>query len=387
MEYSANVHTIQHDGKTIFLIGTAHISQSSVNEVNQVIQAENPDVVCVELCASRFEALSQEEQWQNMDIFKVVKEKKTFLLMATLILSSFQKKLGDQIGVKPGAEMLEAAETAKSVGARVELIDRDVRLTLQRIWGNLSFWEKTKLLNQLVMGLFIHEEITEDEIEKLKEVDMMTQAMQQLADHFPQIKQTLIDERDQYMAEKLRQIEGNKIVAVVGAGHVPGMLREMGQEHDFNELESKPPPGKWGRVLKWGIPGVIIGIITYGFLRLDSQVSTEMIFRWFWINGSLSALGTMIAMGHPVTWLTAFVAAPFTSLNPTIAAGWVAGMVELMIRKPQVKDFEFLGEDIQHFKGFWTNRITRTLMVVILANVGSSIGTILGGMAVVSLLK
>ncbi|MBF0349956.1 MAG: TraB/GumN family protein [SAR324 cluster bacterium] len=387
MEYSANVHTIQHDGKTIFLIGTAHISQNSVNEVNQVIQAENPDVVCVELCASRFEALSQEEQWQNMDIFKVVKEKKTFLLMATLILSSFQKKLGDQIGVKPGAEMLEAAETAKSVGARVELIDRDVRLTLQRIWGNLSFWEKTKLLNQLIMGIVIHEEITEDEIEKLKEVDMMTQAMQQLADHFPQIKQTLIDERDQYMAEKLRQIEGNKIVAVVGAGHVPGMLREMGQEHDFNELESKPPPGKWGRLLKWGIPGVIIGIITYGFLRLDSQVSTEMIFRWFWINGSLSALGTMIAMGHPVTWLTAFVAAPFTSLNPTIAAGWVAGMVELMIRKPQVKDFEFLGEDIQHFKGFWTNRITRTLMVVILANVGSSIGTILGGMAVVSLLK
>ncbi|MGK5092689.1 TraB/GumN family protein [Deltaproteobacteria bacterium TL4] len=387
MEYSSNVHLIEPNDKKIFLVGTAHISQQSVDEVIQVIEAEKPDTVCVELCASRYESLINGDRWKDMDIFKVVKEKKTFLLLTNLIMASFQKKLGDQLGVKPGAEMLEAINTAKKVNAEVELVDRDVRITLQRTWRKLSFMNKVNALSQLVGGLFFQEKIDEAEIEKMKEVDILSDAMEQLSHQAPSIKKTLIDERDEYMAENIRNAPGKIIVAVVGAGHIAGIKKKFNQAHDLELLKAIPSPGKLGTFFKWGIPSLIIGLIIYGFVKVDADVSLEMIWRWFWINGSLSGLGAALAFAHPLTILTAFVAAPFTSLNPAIAAGWVAGLVELFIRKPQVRDFESLGEDISHFKGFWQNKITRILLVVIFANLGSAIGTFVGGIAIASLLR
>jgi len=386
MSYSGNVHEISFDEKQILLIGTAHISQSSVDEVNSVIDQEKPDTVCIELCSSRHQAMLDKDQWKNMDIYKVVREGKTFLLFANLIMTAFQKRLGSQLGVKPGAEMIEAANAAERVGAELILADRDVKITLQRTWRGMTFWGRMKVLSQLLASLFVREEISKEEIEKLKESDALSEAMQMLAEQSPEMKRILIDERDQFMAEKIKLAQGKRIVAVVGAGHVKGLTAELEREHNLAELETVPPPGKIGIWLKWGIPTLIVGLVAYGFLTVETDVSIEMIQRWFLINGTLSALGTAIAFGHPITIATAFVAAPFTSLNPAVAAGWVAGLVEAILRKPQVRDFESLADDITHLRGFWQNNITRILLVVMFANLGSAIGTFVGGFAIASLL-
>jgi len=386
MSYSGNVHEISFDEKQILLIGTAHISQSSADEVNSVIDQEKPDTVCIELCSSRHQAMLDKDQWKNMDIYKVVREGKSFLLFANLIMTAFQKRLGSQLGVKPGAEMLEAANAAERVGAELILADRDVKITLQRTWRGMTFWGRMKVLSQLIASLFVREEISKEEIEKLKESDALSEAMQMLAEQSPEMKHILIDERDQFMAEKIRQAQGKRIVAVVGAGHVKGLIAELEREHNLAELEAVPPPGKVGTWLKWGIPALIVGLIGYGFFTVETDVSIEMIQRWFLINGTLSALGTAIAFGHPITIATSFVAAPFTSLNPAVAAGWVAGLVEALLRKPQVRDFENLADDITHLRGFWQNNITRILLVVMFANLGSAIGTFAGGFAIASLL-
>ncbi len=386
MTYSDNVNEIVFDEKKILLVGTAHISQSSVDEVNKVIEQEQPDTVCIELCASRHQAMVDKDQWKNTDIFKVVREGKSFLLLSNLIMTAFQKRLGSQLGVKPGAEMLAAIQASERINAELQLVDRDVKITLQRTWRGMPFWGRMKVFSQLLASLFIREEISKEEIEKLKESDALSEAMQMLADQSPDMKRILIDERDQFMAEKIRQAPGKRIVAVVGAGHVKGLTLELEREHNLAELETVPSPGKLGIWLKWGIPALIIGLIGYGFYAVDTDVSIEMIQRWFLINGTLSAIGTAIAFGHPITIATAFLAAPFTSLNPAVAAGWVAGLVEAFLRKPQVRDFEDLAEDITHLRGFWKNNITRILLVVMFANLGSAIGTFAGGFAIASLL-
>jgi len=386
MPYSGNVHEILLDGKKILLIGTAHISQSSVDEVNTVINQVQPDTVCIELCSSRYQAMLAKDQWKNMDIFKVIREGKSFLLFANLIMTAFQKRLGSKLGVKPGAEMFEAANVAEKLNSELVLADRDVKITFQRTWLGMPFWGKMKVLGQLLASLFIREEISKEEIEKLKESDALSEAVKMLAEQSPEMKRILIDERDQYMAEKIRQSMGKLIVAVVGAGHVKGLTAELENKHNLAELESVPPTGKAVAWLKWGIPALIIALIVYGFFTVDTDVSIEMIQRWFLINGTLSALGTAAAFGHPITIAAAFVAAPFTSLNPTIAAGWVAGLVEALLRKPQVRDFENLADDITHLRGFWQNNITRILLVVIFANLGSAIGTFAGGFAIATLL-
>ncbi len=386
MTHSGNVNEIVFDEKKILLVGTAHISQSSVDEVNKVIEQEQPDTVCIELCASRHQAMVDKDQWKNTDIFKVVREGKSFLLLSNLIMTAFQKRLGSQLGVKPGAEMLAAIQASERINAELQLVDRDVKITLQRTWRGMPFWGRMKVFSQLLASLFFREEISKEEIEKLKESDALSEAMQMLADQSPDMKRILIDERDQFMAEKIRQAPGKRIVAVVGAGHVKGLSLELEREHNLAELETVPSPGKLGIWLKWGIPALIIGLIGYGFYAVDTDVSIEMIQRWFLINGTLSAIGTAIAFGHPITIATAFVAAPFTSLNPAVAAGWVAGLVEAFLRKPQVRDFEDLAEDITHLRGFWKNNITRILLVVMFANLGSAIGTFAGGFAIASLL-
>ncbi len=220
----------------------------------------------------------------------------------------------------------------------------------------------------------------------MKTQDVLTETMDAFSRQSPVMKKVLIDERDQYLAEKIRSAPGKKIVAVVGAGHVSGIKTEIHQEHDLEQLEHIPPPGQWGKLITWGVPAIIIGLIFYGFFSANWDVGIEMIKRWFLINGVLSALGTALALGHPLTILSAFIAAPFTSLNPTIAAGWVAGIVETLVRKPQVRDFENLSNDISHFSGFWKNKVTRVLLIVVFANIGSMLGTFIAGGAIIDLL-
>lgn len=372
------IEELQIANKKVFLIGTAHVSQESVNEVVDKIQEIKPDTVCVELCASRYESIKNANHWKNMDIVKVIKQGRAPMLMMNLVLSAFQRKMGDKLGVKPGAEMIAALNAAEEVGAEKGLIDRDISITFRRVWGKLSFWEKIKLFGQILFSVFESPDISEDDVEQLKEGDMLTEAIDMMARELPSVKSVLIDERDQYQAAKIAETEGDTIVAVVGAGHVAGIKAHLDKKIDTAKLEVVPPKGKLGKILKWSIPIVIILIIAYGFFAMDTAVSLEMIKRWILANGILSAVGAAIAGGHIVTILVAFVAAPLTSLNPTIAAGWVSGLTEAWIRKPTVEDFESLATDITSFKGFRKNEITKILLVVILSNVGSSIGTFIG---------
>ncbi|NQU64144.1 MAG: TraB/GumN family protein [SAR324 cluster bacterium] len=377
---------IQLEGKKYILIGTAHISRESIDEVAEVISDIKPDTVCVELCAGRYESIRNAEHWKNMDIVKVVKEGKAPMLMMNLILSAFQKKMGDKLGVKPGAEMVKAIQIAEDTGSAIVLADRDITITFKRAWGNLSLWEKAKLFGQIFGSVFETPDISEDEVEALKEGDMLTEAIDMMAKELPGIKSVLIDERDRFQAAKILEAKGETIVAVVGAGHIPGILHHMENPGDISELEIIPPPGKIGKILKWGIPFGILAVIGYGFFGMNAEVSLEMAKRWILANGILSALGAMLAGGHILTILVAFVAAPITSLNPTIAAGWVSGLTEAWIRKPKVEDFENLPLDITSIRGFRKNEITRILLVVVFSNLGSSIGTFIGIPLITSLL-
>ncbi|OGG95399.1 MAG: conjugal transfer protein TraB [Candidatus Lambdaproteobacteria bacterium RIFOXYD2_FULL_50_16] len=380
------IEEISLEGKRILLIGTAHISQESVELVRQTIEQERPSQVCVELCSARLDAIQNPERWKNMDLIRVVKEGKAPMLIANLVLTAFQKKMGDQLGVKPGAEMIAALEAANQVGAQVILADRTVSTTLKRAWGNLGFVGKFKALWQLLSSILDNPEISVEEIEALKQKDQLSEAIEALAKELPGIKEVLIDERDQYLAQKISAAQGPLVLAVVGAGHVAGIKAWMGKTIDLEKLDQIPPPSPWTQVLKWGLPLFILAMIGYGFTFTEAEVSTEMIKRWVLANGLLSAFGAALAGGHILTILTAFVAAPITSLNPTIAAGWVSGLTEAWIRKPTVEDFENLGQDITTFKGFWRNEITRILLVVVLSNLGSSIGTLIGIPLIASLL-
>jgi len=372
--------------KKVLLLGTAHISAESITEVRDAIAQHQPDVVCVELCQARFDALKNPDRWKEMNIVDVVKQGKAPLLLANLALSAFQKKMGDQLGVKPGAEMAAAVEAAETTGAEVVLADRDVTVTLKRSWGRLGFFEKLKAISQLVASSFEKGDVTAEEVENLKETDVLSESIEEMAKQMPVVKEVLIDERDQYLAEKIRSTEGKVVLAVVGAGHMPGIKKWITQEVDLEPLLVIPPPSGVVTALKYLIPLGILAMIGYGFYAASGDVSIEMLKRWVLVNGVLAAAGAALAGGHILTVFVAFVAAPFTSLNPAIAAGWVSGLTEAWVRKPKVSDFETLGEDVTSLRGFWSNEITRILLVVVFSNLGSTLGTLIGIPLLASLL-
>ena len=370
-----NIHRLNFEDKEITLIGTAHVSMESADLVEHVIEEERPDTVCIELCQSRYQSIIQKNQWQNTNLLKVIKEKKAFLLLSNLMLAYFQKKIGKKLGIKPGEEIIRAVQTAKKVDASIHLADRDIRITLTRIWRFMGLWTKVKLLAQFVTSAGSMDEIKEEDIEEMKKKDVLETLLSEIGEAFPVIKRILIDERDQYLAHKIITAPGKKIVAAVGAGHVPGIQQYWGKQLDIDTLNYIPPRGKLFGVLKWGIPAMIIVIIFFGFFTAGASAGTHMIKWWILANAAFSGIGAAIALAHPLTILSAVVAAPLTSLNPMIAAGWVSGLVETILGKPKVKDFENLPEDISSMKGFWKNKITRILLVVVFTNIGSSIGT------------
>lgn len=367
-------HQLEFEDKQITLIGTAHISRESAELVKEAIREERPETVCVELCRSRFEALTQKKRWQNTDLLKVIKEKKAFLLLSNLLLTSFQKRIGKKLGVKPGEEMLRAVEAAEELGAEICLADRDIRITLARTWRSMGLWKKLKLLVQLIGSAGEVDSIEEEDIEKMKKKDVLEALLSELGATLPEVRRILIDERDLYLAEKIRRAPGKKILAVVGAGHVPGIQQHWQEKIDLRELEQTPPKGKFFSFLKWGIPAAVIALVVLGFFIAGSAAGAQMIKWWILANAVLAGAGAALALAHPLTILTAIAASPLTSLNPMIAAGWVAGLMEIFLGKPKVKDFESLPEDILSFKGFWKNKITRILLVVVFTNLGSSFG-------------
>jgi pheromone shutdown-related protein TraB len=369
------LHRLSFGDKTILLIGTAHISRESADLVASVIGEEKPDTVCVELCDSRYQAIRQKNKWQDTNIIKVIKEKKVFLLLSSLLLASFQKKIAKKLNIKPGGEMIKAIETGEAIGAKIYLADRDIRITLGRVWRVMGFWEKVKLLFQLVLSLGEIDEISENDIEKMKEQDVLESLLSDVGKSMPVMKKILIDERDRYIAHKIRSAPGEKIIAVVGAGHIPGVKTYWKTDTDIKALETLPLKKKRSTLLKWILPTMVLALLIFGFFHGGTDAGAHMIKWWIIANGVLAGLGALIAFAHPLTILSSILAAPLTSINPMIAAGWVSGLVEAIARKPKVKDFENLPEDILSIKGFWKNKVTRILLVVVFTNIGSSLGT------------
>lgn len=379
---SDNVHQIELDGRQIILIGTAHVSKKSAEEVKEVIEAEIPDTVCVELCESRYQNISDANRWKNTNIVQVIKDGQALLLLVNLILSSYQKKMAEQFDIKPGQEMMQGIASAKDIESTLWLADRDIKTTMMRIWRSIGLWGKIKLFFQFILNMFIEEEISEEELEKMKSDDMLTSALNELAQSFPQIKSILIDERDKYLAQRIKDAPGDKVVAVLGAGHIPGIKRELANEHDLKELSKVLPPSKKTKIVAWAIPVIILVLIASTF-SVDKSAGIDQIIAWILWNGTLSALGALLSFAHPLAILTAFIASPISSLNPLLAAGWFAGLVEAIIRKPKVEDFEKMVEEINTLRGFWRNKVTHILLVVVLANVGSSLGAMIGGVEVI----
>lgn len=367
-------------------MGTAHISQRSVQEVERVIAEVRPDTVCVELDSLRHEALVDDSRWSKLDVFQVIREKKVLFLMTNLALSAYQRKMGERLGVKPGAELLAAVNAAREVGAELVLADRDVQATLKRTWANLSWWNKVKISAGLVTVPFSVEEISEEEIEALKDRDTISEMLEELARVVPGIKGPLIDERDQFLAGSITDAPGDKIVAVVGAGHIEGVLRQIGQPVDKAELVTLPRPARWVGLIKWLIPLLVLLAFSKGYYDHAGDALQEMLFAWVIPNSVLAALFSALAGAKPLTILTAFVASPITSLNPLIGAGMVAGLVEAWLRKPTVADCESVADDVLSVRGIYKNGFTRVLLVTVAATLGSAVGAWVGGVWLVTIL-
>ena len=373
MQLPNSVRTLTMDGRQIYLVGTAHVSRESVEDVRRTVEAVHPDAIAVELCPSRHKALTDSEAWRKMDIFKILKEKKAVLLLTQLALSSFYRRIGEKLGVQPGAEMIEGIRLAEQTGAKLVLADRDIQITFKRIWRNLGFWNKCKLMAHLITAMFETEQLDMKTIEQHKRQDELEAIMAEFAQKFPQVKRQLIDERDMYLAQKIRAAEGQTIVAVVGAGHVEGISRQIRQDHALEQLEQLPPKSVVPTLIGWGLPILLVVLLVYGFLKGDARALSN-VYIWVLATGTLSALGAAVALGHPLAVLSAFVAAPFTTLHPLLAAGWVSGLVQAWIKRPTVDDFEDLPNSISSFKGFWTNPVTKVLLVTALTNLGGSLG-------------
>ena len=370
-----NVHRLTLDSREIILIGTAHISRESADLVDRVITEEKPDVVCVELCKTRFEAIQQKDKWQEMDIVKVIRENRTALLLSQLLMMCLQKKIAERFNINPGEDMLRAISRAEESGAEVVLADREIRVTLLRTWRMMGLWSKMKFLSDMILSLFIGENITEENIEELKQHDVLDLALKSIGEKLPELKTTLIDERDQFLACSIRNSQGRKIVAVVGAGHIPGIIEKIGKEIDIDEINTIPPRSFWARFFGWGFSAAILSLFVAGFFYSGGRTSIHMMLSWSVITATCATIGAMMLLAHPFTILASALSAPIATLHPLIATGWVAGLTEATFRKPQVRDFLDLKDDITTVKGFFRNRITRILILVVVVNLTTSIGT------------
>ena len=381
------------NGRTITLIGTAHISQDSINEVTEAIKTQKPDCVAIELDQKRCDSIKNPDSWRQLDIIKVLKRGEGFLLLANLVLASFQKRMGQNVGVRPGDEMVAAMKVAEELNIPTTMVDRPIQTTLRRAWAKNSLWGKCKLLSAMVSSAFTSEKISSEEIEELKNNSEMDSMMKELSDYMPTVKEVLIDERDKYLASHIWESKGNNIIAVLGAGHLPGVQAYLekiaaGQEStDTTEIASIPKKTLGAKIKGWIIPAIIIILIGLGFYFGGKNKGTELVLSWILWNGALSAIGSIIAAAHPLTILVSFIGAPITSLCPFVGVGFLTGITQAFICKPKVKDIEDLATDAGSLKGFYKNRVLKVLMVFILSSLGSSIGTFVSGADIISKLS
>ncbi|HRV95189.1 MAG TPA: TraB/GumN family protein [Anaerolineae bacterium] len=384
--YPQDVKIVNVKDREFIIIGTAHISQESADLVRQVIEAEQPDCVCVELDEQRYKTLSEARRWESLDIKQVIRQKQLITLLVNLVLASYQKKLGQELGVAPGTELLEATKVAKALDIPIALCDRDVRITLRRAWASMSFFEKFKFLFSGAIGVFDSPEISEEMLSELRQKDVLSELMNELGEAMPILKRVLLDERDVYIAQKTREAQGNKIVAVVGAGHAEGIVDALKQDadRDLTEIELIPPASPVIKWIGWGIPAIILAAIVFIGFRHGLDAAGQNLMFWILANGIPSSIGAIIALAHPITIISAFVAAPITSLTPVIGAGYVTAFVQAYYQPPVVKEFQTVGEDINHFSRWWSNRLLRIFLVFILTSLGSMIGTYVGAYEIIS---
>ena len=294
--------------------------------------------------------------------------------------------MGQELGGAPGTELLEATKVAKALDIPIALCDRDVRITLRRAWASMSFFEKFKFLFSGVIGVFDSPEISEEMLSELRQKDVLSELMNELGEAMPILKRVLLDERDVYIAQKTREAQGNKIVAVVGAGHAEGIVDALKQDvdRDLTEIELIPPASPVIKWIGWGIPAIILAAIVFIGFRHGLDAAGQNLMFWILANGIPSSIGAIIALAHPITIISAFVAAPITSLTPVIGAGYVTAFVQAYYQPPVVKEFQTVGEDINHFSRWWSNRLLRIFLVFILTSLGSMIGTYVGAYEIIS---
>ncbi|MGV7229063.1 MAG: TraB/GumN family protein [Nitrospirales bacterium] len=385
-QYDSDVSVLTVGDKTVILVGTAHVSQESVETVKLVIEQEHPDDVCVELDAKRFEAISHPNRWESLDLKEIIRKQQLSTLMVNLVLASFQKRLGDKLGVLPGMEMLEAIRMAEKHNVPVILGDRDVRVTMRRAWRNTPFWRKSLLVSSLMLSIFDTTEVSEDEIRNLKKQDVLSEMMKDLGKEVPTLKVALIDERDRYLAKKIVEAPGKRTVAVVGAGHVAGIRKTIEQQVpvDLEELNYIPPVSPIWKMVGWSIPLLIVGSIAWIGWQKGADAAGDNALFWILANGIPSGIGGILAMAHPLTILTAFASAPFTSLTPVIGVGYVTAFVQAYLQPPIVKDFQTVAEDIAIPGRWWKSRLLRVFLAFLLPTIGSIIGTWVGGTRIVS---
>ncbi len=365
---SKDVHRLKLKGREFVLVGTAHISRQSTELVRRVIEEEKPDTVCVELDQRRYETISNPNQWEKLNLLEVIKKKQLPTLVVQLVLASYQKRMGEQLGVLPGTELLEATKAATENDIPFELCDRDVGITLKRAWRNTGFFKRMWLLSSVLASIFEPAEVSEEQIQKIKDQDALSEMLKEIGEAAPTMKGALIDERDEYMAEKIRAAKGDKVVAVVGAGHVQGMSEHLREDRkaDVEKLEELPPPSHFWRNVGIAIPLLIIGSLVYIGRTKGFDKAMDDLWFWVWLNGSLTALGACLALAHPLVILAAFVVAPFTSLTPVVGAGMVTAFLQAWLKPPRVYELEQAGEDLTKFTHWWTNRLLRVFLTFFL---------------------
>ena len=363
----ANITRLEVDGKEIILIGTAHVSRLSAEQVKEVIEKEKPDSVCIELDEQRYQSITDNNKWKETDIFKIIKEKKATLLLMNLAISSFQNRMAKQFDIKPGQEMIQGIESAKENGAELVLADRNIQITFSRIWHNLGWLGKSQLLTSVFYSIFSKDTISEEELENMKSQDTLNAVLAEFTESFPRLKTPLIDERDQFLAQKIKEAPGKKVVAVLGAAHVPGITKEIYKHQDLEGLSAVPPKSILPKIIGWSLPILLIALVAYTFIA-NPTAGWDQAWSWIIWTGSMAAIGAIVALGHPLAIVTAFIVAPITALHPILASGWFSGLVQAYMKRPTIGDFERLSEDVFTIKGFWKNKVTRVLLVLVLTN-------------------
>lgn len=376
---SAEPITLFYKEKKITLLPTAHVSKESAEMVREQIDLLKPDSICVELDQDRYNSLKDPQKYRETDISKIIKENKVPLFLVNLVLANYQRRMAKNLDSTSGKEMLIGIEKAEELGAELVLADRNVNVTFKRVWRKLSFKDKLDLLSTIISAAFSNEEITEEDLSKLQQSDMLNNAIEEVSKAFPSLSEVLIVERDKYITHKIKNAPGNNIVAILGAAHTIGVQKYINDDYSIDEYDIVPPKKKSSKIIGWIIPAIMLTAIIASF-SFDFENGLQQLKRWVLVNGTAGALGALLAGGHPLAILAAFVSAPITSLNPLLACGWFAGLTQAHLVKPTVEDFNSLSEDLNSVKGFWKNKVTRILLLVILANLGSTLGTFISGL-------